>query len=280
MSRAARGPTLSGRTAASARERRQRGSALVFVLWIALFISILAAGAAIAARGSIVEARVENAVMRERAALQSALEIAAWRIALQGRTGVLDLPRTVSVGDYTVDVRLAQTQGRVDINMADETAWLRVFAAAGAPEALARRLSDEVLDWRDSDMDARPQGAERLDYPGRPGKLIGDRAFSSVDELIEVRSMTAARLACVRPFLTAYGGTGAGQGAAAPDITRPESADGIRVALAAQIVSADAMPGRSLEGLVQYGLSDARSYDWVRFGGDDGAAPPCDPGAF
>ncbi len=274
MSRAVRGPAFV-RAAG-----RERGSALVFVLWIALFISILAAGAAIAARGRIVEARVEGAVMRETAALRSALEITAWRIALRGRTGVFDLPVAEMIGDYRIHVSLASTQARVDINMADETAWMQVFAASGAPQSLSRRLTDEILDWRDSDTSVRPQGAERPDYPGRPGKMIGDRAFSSVDELIEVRSMTPGRLNCVRPFLTAFGGTGPAQGAPAPDLAPPERADGVRVALSAQLVGEDGSPGRRLDGLVQYGVSAARPYEWVRFGGDDGAAPPCDPSSF
>jgi len=259
---------------------RERGSALVFVLWIALLISILAAGALIAARGRVVETRVDTAVMRETAALRSALEIAAWRIGLQGRTSLDALPQRVAVGDYVVEVDLAPTHGRVDINMADETAWRRVFAAAGAPESASLPLIDEILDWRDADTAARPLGAERADYPGPPGKAIGDRPFASVDELISVRSMTPGRLACIRPFLTAYGGTGPIQGAPAGPFQPPERADGVRAALRASLVLEDGSSGRSLEGLAQFGVSETRPYSWVRFGGDDGAAPHCDPSVF
>lgn len=258
----------------------ERGSALVFVLWIALLISILAAGAAIAARGRIVEARVENQVMRETAALHSALEIAAWTIALEGRTGVSRFPREIAVGDERIRVSLAPTQARIDINMADETAWMAVFAAAGAPQDLSRTLTDQILDWRDPDTAPRPFGAERGDYPGRPGKIISDRAFASVGELIEVRAMTPGRLACIRPFLTAYGGTGPAQGAPAQGFDLPERADGVRVALRASLLDPAGGAGRSLSGLVQYGVSQTRPYEWVRFGGDDGAAPVCDPSSF
>lgn len=259
---------------------REQGSALVFVLWIALFLSILAAGAAIAARGRVIEARVDNQVMRETAALQSALEIAAWNVAIQGRDALSQFPRTIPVGDYTIAVGLADTHARVDVNMADDTVWMRVFAAAGAPAALSRRLTDEILDWRDTDTAARPFGAERADYPARLGKTIADRPFRSVAELIEVRSMTEARLACIRPYLTAYGGTGPAQGAPAPGLEPPGRADGVRAALSAVMIYDDGARGRRLEGLVQYGVSASRPYEWVRFGGDDGAAPACDPSAF
>ena len=259
---------------------RDQGSALVFVLWIALLISILAVGAMIAARERVIEARVENEVMRDMAALRSALEIVAWTIALQGRDGLNDLPRIVAVGDHSIEVRLADTHGRIDINLADETAWMRVFAAAGAPEAIARTLTDEILDWRDADTAVRPFGAERADYVDSPGKSPGDRPFSSVEELIQVRSMTPGRLACIRPFLTAFGGTGPGQGAPSGGFTLPERADGVRAALAAQIISFNGVRGRRLEGLVQYGVSETRPYEWVRFGSDDGAAPPCNSSVF
>ncbi len=259
---------------------RDRGSALVFVLWIALLLSILAAGATIAARERVIEARVENQVMRENAALRSALEIAAWTIALQGRDALNGLPRRIDVGDHAVEVALADTHRRVDINLADETAWMRVFAAAGAPEATARRLTDEILDWRDPDTAARPFGAERSDYALLPHKTLGDRPFASVDELSQVRAMTPGRLACIRPFLTAFGGTGPAQGAPAGGFEPPERADGVRVALAARVIGANGSRGRGVQGLVQYGVSETRPYEWVRFGSDDGAAPACDPSVF
>jgi general secretion pathway protein K len=260
--------------------RSERGSALVFVLWIALIISILAATAAVAARGRVIETRVENAAAREVSALRTALDITAWRIALQGRVGLNALPQRIPVGDHLVEVSLAPTHGRVDINMADETAWMRVFAAAGAPDAIARRLTDEILDWRDADIAVRPFGAERANYAGLRGKEIGDRAFASVEELILVRSMTPGRLACIQPYLTAFGGTGPVQGAPPGDFQAPQRADGVRAALRARLISDEARGGRALDGLVQFGVGETRPYSWVRFGGDDGAAPACDPSVF
>ena len=261
------------------RSDHERGSALIFVLWIALFISLLAAAAAVATRGRIIEARVENSVMREEAALRSALEIAAWDVALQGRTALLALPRTLSVGDHQIEVSLASTHNRIDINMADETAWRRVFIAAGAPQQISDALTDQILDWRDGDSRRRPFGAEAPDYAGS-GKVIGDRVFASIDELVQVRDMTDGRLACIFAYLTVFGGTGPQQGAPLDGLAAPTGTDGVRVAYAAQVIDPGGGPGRRLSGLAQYGAAAHRPYEWVRFGGDDGAAPVCDPSVF
>lgn len=259
---------------------KEHGSALVFVLWIALLISILAAGATLAVRSRILDTRVEMDVMREEAALRSALDIAAWSIALEGRNGVARLPRVVPVGDYRIEVSRAPTQDRIDINLADETAWQRVFAAAGAPQEVSAQLIDQILDWRDPDTRVRPLGAERPQYPQSGTKRIGDRPFLSVDELLQVRDMTPARLACITPYLTIFGGTGAHQGAPLEGLEPPVDTNGIRVAMQARIIKVDGRPGRSLMGLAQYGVSDVRPYEWVYWGGDDGQAPTCSPGAF
>lgn len=262
------------------RTAKEQGSALVFVLWIALLISILAAGATLAVRARILDTRVEMEVMREEVALRSALDIAAWSIALEGRNGVTRLPRILPVGDYRIEVSRAPTHDRIDVNLADETAWQRVFAAAGARQEVSARLIDQILDWRDGDTRVRPLGAERPQYPQSGGKVIGDRPFLSIQELRQVRDMTPSRLACIAPFLTVLGGTGDQQGAPLEGLEPPVDTNGIRVALQARLIRVDGRSGRRLMGLAQYGTSTVRPYEWVYWGGDDGRAQSCDPNAF
>lgn len=261
------------------RTAREQGSALVFVLWIALLVSILAAGAALAVRARIVETRIEDTVMREQAALRSALDLAAFQIALEGRSSVGAFPRTVQLNGLTVETALATTQGRIDINLADDTAWMRLFAAVGASEGVSRRLTDQILDWRDSDAAPRPFGAERDAYDARPGARIGDRSFLDIRELTLVLDMTPARLACIAPYLTVQGGTGPVQGAPLDGLEPPAGADGIRVALTAHLVNPDG-PGRAMSGLAQFGAARARPFEWVSFTRDDGLDAVCPEGVF
>ncbi|MGJ3230785.1 MAG: general secretion pathway protein GspK [Oceanicaulis sp.] len=258
---------------------RERGSALVFVLWIALLVSILAAGAAVAVRARIIETRIEETVMREEAALRSALDLAAFQIALEGRASLENLPRTFVFGEDAVRVGAAPFHRRIDVNLADDTAFMRLFQGLGAGEGLARRLTDQILDWRDADSLPRPFGAEAQDYAARPGGTIGDRPFLDVRELAQVLDMTPARLACAAPYLTVQGGSGPAQGAPLQGLEPPAAADGIRAALTATLIG-PAGEGRSLTGIVQFGVSDTRPFGWVAFSGDDGAAPACPDGAF
>lgn len=263
---------------AAAAIRREEGSALVYVLWIALLLSVLMAGAALFARTQIVSARVEQDVLAERLALQSALDLVAYRGALAGRAYFEGLPETVEIGGYEILVARAPRHYRLDINLADETAWMRLFITLGADEDLARRLTDQVLDWRDADTDPRPLGAEAEAYTGLD-KTIGNRSFFSISELGKVRDITPARLACMAPYLTVFGGTGPAQGAPLDGLELPARSDGMRVALRAVLITGTG-PGRDLTGLAQYGTSQARPYEWVHLGGEDGMAPPCPDGAF
>ncbi len=261
------------------RAAREQGSALVFVLWIALLVSILAAGAALAVRARIIETRIEDTVMREQAALRSALDLAAFQIALEGRASINAFPRTISINGFTIETALSTTQGRIDVNLADDTAWMRLFAAVGAGEGVSRRLADQILDWRDSDAAPRPFGAERDAYDARPGAVIGDRSFLDIRELTLVLDMTPARLACIAPYLTVQGGTGAVQGAPLDGLEPPARADGVRVSLTARVIKPDGA-GRAMTGLAQFGAARARPYEWVGFTGDDGLDAVCPEGAF
>lgn len=258
--------------------RRDAGSALVYVLWIALLLSVLMAGAALFARTQIIAARVEQGVLAERLALQSALDLVAYRGALAGRAYFEGLPETVEIDGREIRVDRAPSHFRLDVNLADETAWMRLFTTLGADEDLARTLTDQVLDWRDGDGDARPFGAEADAYGGS-GKQVANRSFLHVAELGEVLAITPARLACMAPYLTVFGGTGPAQGAPLEGLELPARSDGTRVALRAVLVSG-AGEGRALTGLVQYGSSQTRPFEWVHLGGEDGLAPACPEGAF
>ncbi|PWE18726.1 hypothetical protein DDZ18_03800 [Marinicauda salina] len=258
--------------------RREEGSALVYVLWITLLLSVLMAGAALFARTQIIAARVEQTVLSERLALRSALDLVAYRGAIAGRAYFEGLPDTVAFGGYEILVERAPNHGRLDVNLADETAWMRLFQSLGAEDALARRLTDQVLDWRDSDTDPRPDGAEANAYSGS-AKQIGNRAFFHIGELENVLDITPARLACMAPYLTVLGGTGPVQGAPLQGLELPARSDGMRVALRAAIVG-EAGSGRALTGLAQFGASDTRPFEWVHIGADDGIAASCPEGAF
>jgi len=81
--------------------------------------------------------------------------------------------------------------GKLDLNASSPAMLERLFQNLGMELEAAHSLTAAIEDWRDSDDETRPSGAESLYYlslprPYRPA----NRDFQSVDELLLVRGVT------------------------------------------------------------------------------------------
>lgn len=100
-------------------------------------------------------------------------------------------------------------QGRFNINNLAEAqvqqAELDRFTALLALYQIPASLSNAVLDWLDSDDQARfPDGAEDIDYmQAQPAYRAGNGPMSSVSELLKVRGMTYEMYERIAPALVA-----------------------------------------------------------------------------
>ncbi|WP_417490558.1 general secretion pathway protein GspK [Maricaulis sp.] len=242
---------------------RQAGSAIIFVLWMSVLLAVILAGAMAMTQTELRLGAGRRTMLAERETLLSALDLVAFDTALVGRSYIASLPRTVTVSGTPVRVSLAPAQTRLDINMANDEAWMALFTGLGEPEITAQRLTDQILDWRDNDELARARGAERDDYPPGSRKRPENRPFVSVAELVQVLDMTPQRLACLAPYLTVFGGTPEGEiELTAEDVA--SSMDGVRVAFQADIVRPDG-GASSLAALALFGANRNRPFDWVAF---------------
>jgi general secretion pathway protein K len=95
--------------------------------------------------------------------------------------------------------------GKVDVNFADERLLRALVAGVGIRANAA--VADSIMDFRDSDNDRRPQGAERAEYleAGRP-QGPKNAPLIVVDELEQVLGLTAADVALLRQHVTVYSG--------------------------------------------------------------------------
>jgi general secretion pathway protein K len=251
----------------------ERGSAIVFVLWVSVLLSVILVGTAALVQTQLrmVSSR-RDAFVREESLL-SALDVVAFDTALVGRTYISSLPRTVEINGRSISVSLAPTHNRLGINMANDEDWISLFTLLGESEAASRRLAEQILDWRDGDTQRRANGAEAEDYLAGGGKEPGNRPFISVGELIQVRDMTAQRLACLAPYLTVFGGTadpvldGLGAEEAA-------SMEGVRVAYRAEVSRPNGVIAH-LTGLARFGSSGRRPFEWVGFVDDGVSSDTC-----
>lgn len=256
--------------------QHEAGSALLIVLWLSLLLSTILLATAVIVQTQLAAARQARTTVASDEVLRSALDIAAFDLALAGRPGLGDFPRTISIGDQSVTVRVRPPRATLDINLANDDDWIALFTQLGETPQDARRFADRILDWRDADAIPRAYGDEgRSGNHGGDGGQVANRPFVSVAELAMVRGISVARMNCLRPYLTVLGGTPpprletvAGADAA--------TADGMRVAFEARLMSSDDRV-ETLTGLALYRAAHRRPFEWVSFGDDAPQFDRCGP---
>jgi general secretion pathway protein K len=184
---------------------RQRGFALLIVLWTVGFLALL--GTRIVAAGRSDTQLADN--LKQQAVLEAAAEGAVANVTFQilvrrdPRFRVDGIVREVRIGQTPVLVRVEDENDRVNLNTASSVLLRALIVQVGGAPALANRLTAAILDWRTSGANARPDGAKLADYraagrgygpPGTP--------FQSVDELADVLGMTPELFARLAPHLT------------------------------------------------------------------------------
>ena len=193
--------------------RRNRGFALVIVLWAGVLLSVIAASFAFSMRvetrlaGNLVE-RAQAAAIADAGIRRGILALLANprdpRWATDGR--LYELP----LDDGRMLIRLHSENGKIDLNGAPEgliQGLLRSLAASGElPDSgRAESIAAAILDWRDPDNRVREGGAEDRNYKGS-GLPFGarDGAFLSVAELNLVLGVDADAYARLAPLMTVY----------------------------------------------------------------------------
>jgi len=184
---------------------RQRGFALLIVLWTVGFLALL--GTQIVAAGRSDTQLADN--LRQEAVLEAAAVGAIQKVtflilaAKDPRFQTYGVMSEVRVGETPVLVRVENEGDRVNLNTAPAVLLRSLIIEVGSAPGLADRLAAAILDWRTSGANARPRGAKAADYraagrdygpPGTP--------FESVGELADVLEMSPDLFARMAPHLT------------------------------------------------------------------------------
>jgi general secretion pathway protein K len=167
---------------------RTRGVALVAVLCLVSFMAVLAVGALEATRrhGQLAHRSFELLQASELA--DSAIRVAVLDLAAPNPQGrALGNPIMVQVFSQSITVRWEREAGRVDLNAADQETLASALVDAGLDRSDAAMLAARIADWRDTDDESVPQGAERAEYR-RAGRSSGPRnaPFETTAELRQV----------------------------------------------------------------------------------------------
>jgi general secretion pathway protein K len=199
---------------------RQRGIALVLVLWVLSLLTVIALGLTTTQRTETALARNQIDSARFRASadavinlvlldllstpLETDLEVQPWE-----PNGV---PRELLFDGERFEVVLFNEASRVDLNQAtkQQLAALIEVAVGGTGEdpVMIDAVADAILDWRDPDDLTQLNGAEDGDYDAA-GLPYGaaDVPFRSVEELRLVLGMTPALYARLADDLTVETGS-------------------------------------------------------------------------
>ncbi len=182
---------------------RQRGLALVVVLWAAVLLALIAAGVARLSRSDLNLARNLVETTKAELAADSALWTAVYTIVNDGPEA---WPPDGTVyawrfGEAEVRVRVTDELGRIDINAASPELLAALFVAAGTEPEEATELADAVVEFRN-------QGIEDDGLPdtGRRPSISSAAAFALTDGLEQVPGMPPELQNRIADAITVYTG--------------------------------------------------------------------------
>ena len=202
-------PAAAGTGMRRASLRRQRGVALILVIWVSVLLTVIASS-------FIVERRTETLIMRNSVSMARAEAIAdagvqralfeiyrtnnpvdAWK-----RDGT---PYDWSLDEVPVRVEIRDESAKIDINTASDALLRGLLLSVGLPDDEASSLLAAILDWRDPDSLKRPNGAEEPEYraAGLPYKPA-NAPFQTIEEIQLVLGMRPEIYRRIAPSITVF----------------------------------------------------------------------------
>jgi general secretion pathway protein K len=186
---------------------KQRGFALVIVLWTVVLLAFVMTHMVTAGR---TEARIAaNFVANADAETQAdgaVVETVFRMIDASDAHWDVGGPYGLRMRNAKATITIHSETGKVNPNTASQQMLAALMSAVGAPQSQAAMVSAAIVDWRQSD-DGDPKGparkiaqyrAARLDY-APPGA-----AFESLDEIQRVIGMTPELFSKLKPNLSIF----------------------------------------------------------------------------
>ena len=192
--------------------RRQRGIALIMVLGLVIFLTVIAlsfsdsqrvstqvtsnalasANAQAAADGAV--NRMVFELSRPRSA-DAQMALAQWKID--------GLVHQWAENGAQISVSAKSEAAKIDLNFASEPLLKRVFTSVDVTEEEADAIVACIKDWTDADNLKRPNGAEADDYRAAGRKVLpANDFFIAIEELQNVIGISPKLYNAVAPLLT------------------------------------------------------------------------------
>ena len=184
---------------------KDRGAALVLVLWGSVVMAIIAAAAARQAYTSAVVVNAGSELVRTRALADGGIR-AAWSAYADGQINDHTALWGCRAGDDVLLVRVQPEIARVDINMASEEMLAALYNAAGLDEQPAGDLAAATVDYRNFGDGAEDSGAQVVQGTARiPDGTFRRGTFQTIEELGYLPGMDAALFRALADDITVDG---------------------------------------------------------------------------
>ena len=190
---------------------RERGMALVMVLWVISLMTIMAGSFALSTQReagimSHAHERAKALAMADAginyAMLMLSIPDPKKRWQSDGR------PYLWQANDSKVRLRIIDEGGKIDVNVAQEQTLKAALKLALQNEDQATQLTDAIMDWRDADDIKRNMGAEAEDYKAKGMKALPqNRNFMVMDELRGVMGVSPDLYRKLENWFTLYSGS-------------------------------------------------------------------------
>lgn len=191
-------------------DRCQRGFALIAVLWLLLLLAGLAVSYGHSSRTEAYLARNALESAKAEALADAAVHRAVFGLLQGSEAGGLTGDGTVytwRLGEGEIRFAIRDEAAKLDLNLANAEELNDLLVTLGLDETESETLADAIIDFRDEDDEAAPNGAEDIDYK-RAGLPWGakDAPFALVEELEQVIGMSGPLFRQIEPLVTVYSG--------------------------------------------------------------------------
>jgi general secretion pathway protein K len=186
---------------------RDRGFALVIVLWSLLFLAVLSIGFLLEVRASRTIANTATLQLAGRMLADGAINRVI--MSLLDRRDPLQLPldgspREIAFLGARILISCESETGKIDLNTASHQLLTSLFQAQGLSSDDAISLAKQVESWRSPLRDASNDSATYAEAGRSYGPRYGP--FRSIGELRLVLNMTDSLQSAVTPLVTVWSG--------------------------------------------------------------------------
>ena len=189
--------------------RDARGAALILVLWLLVLLTAVIGGFAQSARIESLQAHQLRSSLIARQAAQAGVECAVLRMLYTDvdRRWVPDGRKyALQLGDATLEIRVFDETGKVDLNGASDDLLARLLLALGVEDPRAHSVAKAIVDYRNPDGLISPGGGVGAADYASAGLPYGpkNKPYETVSELQRVLGMDFALYQKLEPYVTVY----------------------------------------------------------------------------